>query len=422
MLLGWNILKLRWNAAAASVRLRGFSRRNGTLRRGGLRGFSLLLGLTLCAMASAGAITLSVTARHELRLLELDGSLPKTQDVILLDPYQRDENLLSPGRLYERPVAAVLAGAEPALLRMRLECTLLTVARDENGLIVISLPEREPGENYIPRTISEDAVLQMLLSKGFCKRDIKWADLLGQRLPAKRLPGGSNDGGRLLVFEKKTVTEEPNPNLQRPDVDVLLPEDVETFNVSRVTYSYMGFYVIDGDDGQQRYQPVHLTLSSTQNQTKPKPPAIQGLSYEFFQWDISQEQLVLFGAADTEPLPLAFQAGKALQPLTEWQKPTDGWFYDEDGWIYYGQALAPGVMTPLLLESFSVGPESPLLQNETRFRLRVRAQSAQLTRMQILDQWHTGKSIDNLGSNSMSDEAARFAAGVLAALGIREEE
>jgi hypothetical protein len=310
-------------------------------------------------------------------------------------------------------VAAVQTGTEPVLLRLRLEYALLTIARDDKGLIVAALPSKTPGENDIARLVPQDAVLQMLENYGFCKKKAAWLDVLNSKLPARRLPGSNNEGGRLLIFEKKTVTATPNPSLSLPDMDLshLRPEDLEKYNLNKTSYSYMGFYQAEGDAEPPLYQPLRLTLSESGNGKTPKPPTIQSISYEYFQWEVTQKQAHHFENAAAAPV--ALQTGKPLRPLTEWRKPTDAWFYDADGWVYYGQSLQPGAMTPLLLQSFSVGPTSPLVKEENRFRLRVRTQGAPLDRNKILALWHTGKSLDGIGSNSMSNEAARLATELL---------
>jgi hypothetical protein len=124
---------------------------------------------------------------------------------------------------------------------------------------------------------------------------------------------------------------------------------------------------------------------------------------------------------DDPSAPVNLQPGD-LKPIAEWTKPEDAWFYDPaDGWVYYGQALAPGVMTPLLLRSYAVWPNSPLLRDETRYRLDVRLQSvpfepkmtAEEKHDAILQQWHSGAPLGTLGGSYMTNEAAAFAQGML---------
>jgi hypothetical protein len=110
--------------------------------------------------------------------------------------------------------------------------------------------------------------------------------------------------------------------------------------------------------------------------------------------------------------PVELQA-TALRPLSAWTHPEDAWFYDTDGWVYYGQALQPGTMTPLLLESFSVGPESPLLKDETRYRLLVLVQSAPLDVPTVRKLWNTETPLNGLGMNSISNEAGNVLLGIL---------
>jgi len=60
-----------------------------------------------------------------------------------------------------------------------------------------------------------------------------------------------------------------------------------------------------------------------------------------------------------------------------------------------------------LLRSFTVWPESPLVQEETRYRLYVRAQSAPLEHGTILKLWHSGAPLGALEGNHITNEAAQ---------------
>ena len=406
--LWWGIARLRLSAAAATLRPRAILRRAGPARQlVWLRGFSLFLGLSACAVTATAAVTFSILSQGAPQLLHLSGRVPRADEIVILDPNRRDEFRLSPGTLYDRPIAAIQTGSGQVLLRVRVEETLLTVRRDERGLVVVSRASKEPGENFIPRRVTQAAALRLLADNGFCKRGDTWDAALKLKLPARRLPGGSNDGGRLLVFEKKTVTVRQDADL--PDVSVMLPEDLEAMGFSKTTWSYLGFYVLSGDE----YQPVHLTLDEPGGDN-PGPPLLRGVYYEFFQWDVAQADVRRFGSAVGED-EVALQPGQAppMLPLSQWKEPADAWFFDEDGWVYYGRALQPGVMTPLLIQSFSVGPKSPLLKDETRYRLRMTAQSAPLDKTAILQLWNSGAPLNGIGTNVMSNDAANFAQGML---------
>ena len=404
LLLAWSTVRLRFKSAAVSLRLRRFFRKQGIRRRAYMRGVTLWVTLSLCIFSSAGAIALSILAEREPKLLNLGGTLPRVDEVMIVDPNRRDEFQLSPGVLYARPIAAVQTGTQAMLLRARIESTLLAVDRDEKGLVVAALPTSEPGEDHISRTISQESALQILVNNGFCKKNASWDEVFNTRLGSRRFPNGENEGGRLVVFEKKTVTVNQDSDLAIPDLEALLPEDIEALNLSKTTYSYIGFYTITDhtDSGEiTLYQPLRLSL---QNAPKlDQPPIITGIDYEYFQWDLQQRAVYLFGVEGTGPV--AVQPGEMVRPISEWTGPEDAWFYDADGWIYYGLVLWPGVMTPLLLENFSVSPQSALIQDENRYRLRVRVQTAPLDHKTVIDTWHNDQNLDGLGINQISAEA-----------------
>jgi len=408
------IARLRLASWAAARRLRALQNKSdkaqGIVRDRPLRRWPYVAVLAFCFVAAATGMAISVMEYGVPELHTLDNRLPGVDDVLVLDPDRRDEIKLSPGYLYDRPIAAVQTGSEPVLLRARLEETLLTASRDQNGRVVAVKSAREPGGDWSPRAIPQEAALQLLVSGGFCKAGDSWEEALKGKLPVKRMPGGDNDGGRLLVFEKKTIIADPDSPI--PDVSVLLPEDIEQYGLGMAVYAYTGFYFIN-DAGTPVYQPLHIKVDSTAPR-KPtqRPPNITGISYDFYQWDVTESQVHKFNEDPNAPVNL--QPGE-LKPVTAWAGPEDAWFYDADGWVYYGQALSPGVMTPLLLKSFTVWPESPLLQDETRYRLSVRAQSAPLEHDMILQLWHSGAPLGALGGNYMTNEAAVFAQGMLEA-------
>ncbi|MDR2752736.1 MAG: hypothetical protein LBB50_00315, partial [Oscillospiraceae bacterium] len=223
---------------------------------------------------------------------------------------------------------------------------------------------------------------------------------------ARRLPGGTNDGGRLLVFEKKTVTVKKGAVM--PDISALLPEDIEAMQLNQTTYTYMGFYLLAEQGVQVLYQPLHVKTEESAADSA-QPPALTAISYEFFRWKISQEQVRIFNGIDT---PVAMQTGE-LRPLAAWKEPDDAWYYDMDGWIYYGQPLASGAMTPLLLQSFSVEPGSPLLKIETHYRLRIRVQSTAVSESPLQANWNNKVALDNLGVNTFSNDAGAFLEKIL---------
>ncbi len=371
--------------------------------------------LLLCLGAVVSAIVLSVLANTQPQLHNLDGSFASVDKVVILDPNSKDETMLSAGYLYDRPIAVVQTGTDPVLLRIRLEETLLTAAHDENGRVVSVKPMIDPGENWEPRMIEQDAALEILRKNGYCKATDTWDDALELKLPEARMPGG-NDGGRLMVFEKKTVIADPDSPI--PDISVMRPEDIEAYDLGKTSYDYIGFYYINVG-GKQYYQPLHIAVDddAPRNPTQ-SPPNITNISYEFYQWDIKESQVHQFGAEQNGPVNL--QLGH-LRPIAEWTKPEDAWFYDIDGWVYYGQALSSGLMTPLLLQSFSVEPESPLVQNETRYRLGERAQSVSLDLNSVISIWNSNTPLGTLGTSNMSNESLRLVQGILSAAGIKEE-
>jgi len=411
-LLAWSTVRLRFKSAVVSLRMGRFFRKQGVRRRAYMRGVTLWVTLSLCVFVSVGAIALSILAEREPKLLSLGGTLPRVDEVMIVDPNRRDEFQLSPGVLYDRPVAAIQTGTEALLLRARIESTLLAVDRDEKGLVVVALPTNEPGEDYIPRTVSQESALQILVNNGFCKKNASWDEVFNTRLGSRRFPNGENEGGRLVVFEKKTVTVNQDSDIAIPDLEALLPEDIEELNLSKTTYSYIGFYTMTDytDTGEiTLYQPLRLSLQNAPKQDQP--PTITTIHYEYFQWDLQQRAVHLFGVEAAGPV--AVQPGEALRPIAEWTEPTDAWFYDSEGWIYYGQVLQPGVMTPLLLKNFSVSPQSALIQDENRYRLRVRIQTAPLDHNQVAKVWDNGQNMEGLGVNRVNPDAAPLVSGLL---------
>ena len=397
------IARLRFGSWVAAKRLRRLQIKTGAVQRP-LRRWFYVAALASCLAAAVTGTVVSILAQGKPMLYTFDNQLPGADEVIVLDPDRRDEAQLSPGYLYDRPVAAVQTGAAPVLLRMRLEETLLTASRDGGGRVTVFKPMREPGEIWSPRTITQDAALQQLRGGGLCKPGDSWEDALGLKLPARRLPGGDNDGGRLLVFEKKTIIADPDSPIPDDLVGVLLPEDIEEYGLGMIIYTYTGFYYIKQGSGAV-YQPLRIEVDDiSPRRPTQRPPSIIGISYAFYQWEVTQSQVHKYG--EDLPAPVDLQLGE-LRPLDAWQGPEDAWFYDPtDGWVYYGQALAPGAMTPLLLRSYAVWPDSPLLQDETRYRLSVRAQSAPQDYRAVLRLWNSDATLGNLGRCNMTQEAA----------------
>ena len=394
------LLQSKMNSAEGSEKpLRG----NAQLRR-----WPYVAILVLCFAAAVSAVVVSILAQGAPMLRTLDNRLPSLDEVVILDPDRRDETMLSPGYLYDRPVAAVQTGSAPVLLRVRLEETMFTAGRDADGRVVEAKSTRSPGEDYEPYTVSQDEALRQLVDGGVCKANASWEDAIKLKLPARRLPGGDNDGGRLIIFEKKTVIADPDADI--PDIGVLPPEVIEEYDLGNVIYAYMGFYYIS-EGGARAYQPLHVAVDDpAPRRPAQRPPVITGLSYDFYRWDVTREQVHKFD--EDKDAPVNLQPGE-LRPIAAWEKPQDAWFYDADGWVYYGQALPPGVMTPLLLRSFTVWPESPLVSEETRYRLFIRAQSVPLEQTKIVEMWHSGAPLGTLGGNYMTNEAGNFMAGVL---------
>lgn len=413
---------LRLKAQAALVPLRG-SRLWRELTRAGrtladLAGkIKLGWGLAVCAVVTAAALVLSMLVQGVPALRGLDGAHLPAENLVLLDPMRRDEAMLAPGFLYDRPIAAAQTGAQPLVLRARLEETLLAIRKDGKGLVVAPVASLAPGENYTPRTVTRETALRMLVDGGYCAKDASWAQAARQKLPAKRLPESAASYENLLIFEKKTVE---NPFDSSIDLSSLLPEDLAAMGLNKATYSHIGFY----DLGEGVYQPLFLTVEDSQS--VEQPPVITKISYQYYVWDEMERKARLFDDAGEHAVLFGMPG---LRPLREWREPAAAWFYDEDGWVYYGDVLRAGEMTPLLLSNYYVLEDSPLAGvEENRFRLEVRCQSIALdlkakdayavNQGAILSVWDTHAELGGIGTNQMSQTAAAFADGLLRAMGM----
>ena len=411
---------LRLQAQAALVPLQGsrFWLRATRVRRT-LEEWSgkikLSWGLAFCAVVTAAAVVLSILVQGVPELRGLDGAHLPAEGLVMLDPMRRDEAILRPGFLYDRPIAAVQTGEQPLVLRARLEETLLTIRRDDKGLVVAPLASLVPGENYTPRTVPRETALRMLAEGEYCDKDAAWADAIKQKLPAERLPETVASYAKLLVFEKKTVE---NPIDSSIDLSSLLPEDLEAMGVNKASYSHIGFY----DCGGGAYQPLYLAVEDSQS--SEIPPVITRISYQYYAWDVMEQKVRLYDGEEAQPVLFGMPD---LRPLSEWKKPASAWFYDEDGWVYYGRALRAGEMTPLLLSNYYVLEDSPLAGvEENRFHLEVRCQSIAMdlkggygvNQRAILSVWDTHAELGGIGTNQMSQAAAAFADGMLRGLGL----
>ncbi|MDR3313943.1 MAG: hypothetical protein LBS96_05750, partial [Oscillospiraceae bacterium] len=275
----YGLLQLRAQATLLPLRGSRFWRRMERVRKvvqGFGRRFRLSWGLALCAVVMAATVLLSALVHGAPELRGLEGTPLPAESLLMLDPNRKDETMLTPGNLYDRPVAAVQTGTQSLLLRARLEETLLTIRRDENGLVVVPMPTRDPGENYSPRTVTEEAALHLLAEAGLCPKDATWAAAKAMQLPQSRLPATAQDA-KILVFEKKTVE---NPIDSSIDLASLLPEDWDQFGVNKTTYTHMGFY----DCGGGQYQPLYVVVEEPPKGSA-EDPVITKISYQFYAWD-----------------------------------------------------------------------------------------------------------------------------------------
>ena len=397
----WTMVRLRFRFHGPT--LRRPRRKRLTPRQRGLFYFFAFL---FCAVPVVAAGVFSYFALGLPQLNHLDGSPFRGDEIILLDPERSDETLLYPGAEYSRPIAVVHTGAEEILLRVRLEEVLLEL---QEGI----LARVQRFDDDVPHTITQQEALDALRGDEFVPDDASWERALETRLPASRLPNQFNDGGRILVFERRTVTLNEDNADDLPDLSLLLPEDIERMNLGTVEVAFMGFFYVN-----DAYQPLRIEATG-ENITR--------ILYEFEHWDISRMDVHLFDEEHRESY-VVLQLGESLRPIGEWTEPEDAWFYAEDGWIYYGSPLPPGLMTPLVVEAFSVASVSTLAPYETRYRLRVRVQHAPLDFPTLLTLWNSHMDLEGFGGNSITQEAGDFlmalfdAAGVSVGDGIEIEE
>lgn len=360
------------------------------------RGYLYFFALGACAAAVviAGVLSYFINGLPELK--NLDGSLIISHEAILLDLHHRNEVLLAAGEQYVRPIAVAQQGAEHILLRVRLEETLLSLRRNHDGeLVVVTRTYDDPRRDTdLPRTITQQQALNSLIEAGFFPHGTSWDAVLEARVPSRRLPDGTNDGGRILVLEKRTTVIDSSLGL--PDLSYLHPDDLYELGIGITDYEFMGFLLIPAQEGFV-YQPLHLYIDESE---PDRAPSIAALSFEYYEWEIIQANVHRFDQPDNS---IVMQPG-ALHPLSEWNGPTNAWFYDDDGWIYFGSPLPPGLMTPLLISGFGLAPGSQLPQGETRYRLAAFVQHTYMDHADIYERWNC-QMPEGLGYNSISSQA-----------------
>jgi len=320
------------------------------------RGLFYFFALGACAVAvvAAGIISYLLQA-HEadnfriFELLDAQGNPFIPQELILLDPYHRSEITLRPGETAQRPIAWVNTGDRPMLVRVRVEETVLARRRNIDGeLITTARARNQPSDTHTPHTITREQAHAMLVQAEFVSPNTTWEQIMASRVSAQRLPGGDNAGGRLLVLEQIHIDHDAlDPTL--PDLSALRPEDLYALGLGITLHEFMGFYLLPQGDGDFLFQP--LVLRTQDNRDQNTAPTIAQILYEYVQWGVVQRGVHHFGQRDNL---MQLQGSAAMRPLTDFTTPEDAWFFDNDGWVYYGMALAPGVMTPVLITSYAL--------------------------------------------------------------------
>ncbi|MCL2195252.1 MAG: hypothetical protein FWB76_04805 [Oscillospiraceae bacterium] len=365
------------------------------------------LGLCAAAVVTAGVASYLIHV-HELvandlnpfELRDAQGHLLTAQELILLDPYHRNEITLLPGETAARPIALVNTSTQPVLLRLRVEETALQRRRNIDGsFITIMRQHNQPSDVHTPHTLTRQQAQRMLTDADFAPANATWEQLVGTRVPAARLPGGSDSGGRLLVWERITMDYDAlDPDL--PDLSALRPEDLYALGLGITQHDFMGFYQRPQADGSILYQPLQVVTQQNENAA----PIITQLRYEYIIWDELRHDVHRFGQADA---PVQLQQGIALRPLTDFTAAENAWFFDNDGWIYYGIVLAPGVMTPVLIEGYALHRNQT---DDVRYRIHLEIQHQPPQYAEGV--WSGGAAL-NIGVNTTTARARRMIREIL---------
>jgi hypothetical protein len=360
------------------------------------RGLFYFFALGACAAAVVAAGMISYLS-SEFQLLDAQGQPLIAQELILLDPYHRNEITLQPGHTAQRPIALVHTGAQPVLLRVRVDETILTRRRCEDGELITTVRARNLASDALtPHTITRQQAHDLLIEVGFVPPNSTWEQVLAARVSAHRLPGGDNAGGRLLVLEKIQIDQDAlDPDL--PDLSALRPEDLYTLDLGITLHEFMGFYLLPQDDGDFLFQP--LVLLTQDNRDLGRAPTIQQILHEYVEWDVVQHDVHRFTQEDSM---VNIQGGATLRPLNTFTEPENAWFADSDGWVYYGMTLLPGVMTPVLMENYSL-PRSH--NDDVRYHIQLVIQPEPL--QYAINNWGDGGML-NIGVNSTTARARRM--------------
>lgn len=365
------------------------------------RGLFYFFALGTCAaMAIAAGIASYVVHVHQLEplefeLLDAQGNPIIAQELIVLDPYHHSETTLLPGETMPRPIALVNTHTQPVLLRLRVEETALVRRRCDQGELLTTMRQQNlPSDLHTPHTVTQQQAQRMLVEAGFTTGGTAWTHILDARLPAARLPNQSDNGGRLLVWELISIDDDAlDPEL--PDLSALRPEDLYALGLGITQHEFMGFYLHPQDDGSLLYQPLEIVTQ----QNAYAIPTISQILYEYVVWDVLQHDVHLFGQEDN---PVQMQHSAALHPLTAFTTAEDAWFFDHDGWVYYGMVLAPGVMTPVLIEGYALHQSHT---SDLRYRIHLEVQPVQP--QYAIAYWGSGATL-NFGENSTTAAARRM--------------
>ncbi|MCL2446295.1 MAG: hypothetical protein FWD06_05970 [Oscillospiraceae bacterium] len=364
------------------------------------RGLFYFFALGICAAAVVAAgITSYLVHVHELddafQLLDAQGNPLVAQELILLDPYHRNEITLLPGETAQRPIALVNTDVLPVLLRVRVEETMLARRRNDEGELVTAMRQHnQPSDVHTPHTVTQQQLQQILVSTDFIALNTAWARTLDARVPAERLPDGNDNGGRLLVWERISIDYDAlDPDL--PDLSALRPEDLYALGLGITQHEFMGVYQRPQEDGSILYQPLQIITQ----QNERAVPTITQILFEYVQWEVLQHDVHLFAQQNA---PVQMQGSAALRPLTAFTAAEDAWFFDSDGWVYYGMVLAPGVMTPVLIEGYFLHREQ---DDDLRYRIHLEIQP--VLPQYAIGVWGSGAAL-NIGANSTTARARRM--------------